>query len=161
MTSYVSIESWKNYSHPLVIYFSLPLFPHPHFSDALDVCHGLKDVELHVQVLLLTWITFLVLVCVIFPNSEATSRFLGHHPFPFLKIIWRVPLNKIFVVGVPMMCSVFPHGVCQFVSSDTLYKGYMSIISRGVCDGACDGAFWNWSLIWNEPLVWFYPDLFS
>lgn len=53
MTGYMSIESWKNYSHPLLIYLSLPLFPHPHFSEALDVCHGLKDVELYMQVLLL------------------------------------------------------------------------------------------------------------
>lgn len=130
MTGYLSIESWKNYSHPLLIYFSFSLVPHPHFYEALDVCHGLKDVELHVQVLLFTWVAFLVLVCVIFLIQRPLARFLGHHPF--LKIIWQIPFNKFFVIRVPMMCSVFPHGVHQFVPLDTFYKGDMSITFRGV-----------------------------
>lgn len=91
-----------------IICFTLPLFPHPHSSEALDVCHGLKDVELHVQVLLFTWETSLVLGCVILLTLNPLARFLGQHPYAFLKIIWEVSLNKFFVVGVPMMCSIFP-----------------------------------------------------
>lgn len=135
MTGYLSIKSWKSYSHPLLIYFSLPLFPHPHFSEVLDVCHGLNDVELHVQVLLFTWIIFLVLLCVTFLIQKPLARYLGHHPCLFLKIIWQVPFNKFFVVGTPTMCSVFRHGVHQFLALGALYKASMSVVSRGV--GLC------------------------
>lgn len=60
-----------------IICFSLPLLPHPHSSEALDVCQGSKDVELHVQALLFTSETSLVLGSVILLALKPLARFLG------------------------------------------------------------------------------------